>query len=99
MRPLALRSVLRGVGRTLSSPAVWADCTEDRRKVELDKDNILQLRTYTCRTAQGAQGADAAQVRIEIHRLSNLAASMVVAKQSSALLAKAFGAPRLIEND
>jgi hypothetical protein len=99
MRPLALRSVLLGFWLTLGSTGVWADCTEDRRKVELDKDNILQLRTYTCRTAQGAQGADAAQVRIEIHRLSNLAASMVVAKQSSALLAKAVGAPRLIEND
>ena len=52
-----------------ASPANAA-CVADIRKVVLDKAAV-PLKSYRCSTGTGA---DAAQVRVEVHRFSNLAA-------------------------
>jgi hypothetical protein len=77
-----------------ASPANAA-CVADIRKVVLDKAAV-PLKSYRCSTGTGA---DAAQVRVEVHRFSDLAASLTIANASSSLLQKTFGKMKVVEND
>jgi len=95
MRCSALRIISLGSFLLLASSTVFAQCTEDRRRVELGQ-NVVQLRTYLCRTGQGSEKA---QIRIEIDRLSDLAAGMIVSKRPTAILTQTIGAPKLLDND
>ena len=76
--------------------AASADCVSELRRVVLDKTISVPLKSYRCKT-----GADqnAPQVRIEFHRLSDLAASLVISNTSSTLLKKTFGSMKVVEND
>src|ERR1700730_9007156 len=80
---------------TAASPATAA-CVADARNVVLDQKTAVPLKSYRCTTGSGA---DAAQVRVEMHRFSDLAASLTIANASSSLLQKTFGKMKLIEND
>src|SRR5262245_7983805 len=94
MRCLISRICLAGLALVLMLSAAFAQCTEDRRQVDLV--DVVQLRTYVCRTGQGAEEATA---RVEIHRLSDLAASIILANRKSEMLARVIGSPRLINNE
>jgi len=87
----------------VQSGAASAECVEDRRKLALDAagqdvsgDNVVELRTYSCR---GDAGGDNVQVQVELHRLSDLAASIIVEQRSSGTIRRMMGAPKLIAND
>jgi hypothetical protein len=69
-----------------------ADCVEDARLVNLDAQNVVRLKGYLCREGE-------TQIKVEFHRFAETAASLVVAKRSTALLKKTLGSPKLIEND
>jgi len=73
-----------------------ADCVAEIRQVVLDKTISVPLKSYRCKT-----GADqnAPQIRIEFHRLSDLAASLMISNTSSTMLTKTFGAIKVVEND
>ncbi len=73
-----------------------ADCIDDRREVVLDKDNVIRLRSYLCRTGNGTAPYD---IKVEFHRLSDAAASLVAANRSSTLLQKTIGTPKVVENE
>jgi hypothetical protein len=73
-----------------------ADCLEDSRQVSLDSQNVVRLRSYLCRSGEGPNDA---RLKVEFHRFSDIAASMIVAKSYSSLLRRTIGAPKIIEND
>src|SRR5262245_30381126 len=73
-----------------------ANCDADHREVTLIEDNVVRLRSYSCRT--GANPTDST-IRVEFHRLSDAAASLLVNQQPSLILRKTIGHPRLIPND
>ena len=73
-----------------------AACVADARNVALDKKTAVPLKSYRCSTGTGA---DAAQVRVEVHRFSDLAASLTITNASSSLLQKTFGKMKVVEND
>jgi hypothetical protein len=78
-----------------------AQCDEDFRRVELDKNvgperNVVRLRSYVCRAEARS---DSPKITVEFHRLSDLAASLIIAKQSSAILRELIGSPKVIENE
>ncbi len=77
----------------VSAAPAFANCLEDAREVRLAQDSVARMRAYLCRLDDGAQ------VRIEFHRLSDTAASMIVGRRNSALLRRTIGAPAVIEND
>jgi len=56
----------------------------------------VPLKSYRCKT-----GADqnAPQIRIEFHRLSDLAASLMISNTSSTMLTKTFGAIKVVGDD
>jgi hypothetical protein len=73
-----------------------AACVADARTVALDPKTAVALKSYRCTTGPGA---DAAQVRVELHRFSDLAASLTIASTSSTLLQKTFGKMKVVENE
>lgn len=75
---------------------VRAACVTDARNIALDQKTAVPLKSYRCSTGSGA---DAAQVRVEMHRFSDLAASLTIANASSSLLQKTFGKMKVVEND
>lgn len=74
---------------------VRAQCVEDARAVALDADNVVRLRSHVCTVGTGP---DAVRVRVEQHRFSDLAASLIVARRASALLARTIGKPVVVDN-
>lgn len=76
-------------------PPARAQCVEDARAVALDADNVVRLRSHVC--TLGA-GPDAAQLRVEQHRFSDVAASLIVARRASTLLARTIGHPVVVDN-
>jgi len=94
-----MRQLLRicsiGITWLLVSSAAFAACVEDRRPLVVG-DNVVQLRAYTCGLGDQLDGP---QVRVEIHRLSDVAASIILAKQSSEVLARVVGSATLIDNE
>jgi hypothetical protein len=61
----------------------------------LKSSDVVRLKGFRCRTGSEE---DAPQVKIEFHRLSDMAASMIVAKRTSELLEKTIGTLKVIEN-
>ena len=74
---------------------VRAQCVEDARAVALDADNVVRLRSHVCAVGTGS---DAVRVRVEQHRFSDVAASLIVARRASALLARTIGQPLVVDN-
>lgn len=77
------------------APPARAQCVEDARAVALDADNVVRLRSHVCTLGSGP---DAAQLRVEQHRFSDVAASLIVARRASTLLARTIGRPVLVDN-
>jgi hypothetical protein len=75
---------------------LFAQCVDQPRKVTLDKNNVVPLKSYLCTVGTGA---DAAQFRVEYFRLSDFAVSLMLANASSAKLQSTLGAPKLLAND
>jgi hypothetical protein len=73
-----------------------ADCVEEPRQVKLGESNNRQLKAYRCGTEPGQKGT---QLRIEFHRLSPMAASLVVGQNASALVRATFGSPKVLRNE
>jgi hypothetical protein len=90
-----LRTILLGSIIFLASSSAFAQCTEDRRGQEVG-DQVVQLRTYLCRTGRGPNEP---QIKVELDRLSDAAASVVITKGTSGMLSQVIGAPKLIDND
>jgi hypothetical protein len=100
-----LRLILIGTAFLITPTLSHADCSVDNRNVDLARSsesnqpsepNVAALRSYLCR---GETDPKSPQVRVEFHRLSDGAASILLQKQSSAGLEKVFGTPRIVEND
>src|SRR5262245_48465577 len=69
-----------------------ADCVEEPRRVALDKKNFAQIKSFSCRNGQDT-------FRVELHRFSEAAASLTVAKRATEVMRRTFGTPKLVEND
>jgi hypothetical protein len=80
---------------TAASPT-RAACVAESRNVALDPKTSVPLKSYRCTIGSGA---DAAQVRVEMHRFSDLAASLTIANTSSTVLQKTFGAMKVVQNE
>src|SRR5262245_46708117 len=85
-----------GLWAVVTSSFALADCVEDPRRVELSKDNIVRVKSFLCREGQGS---DEVQLKVEFHRFTENAASLLVGKGSSLLLKRALGSPKVIENE
>src|SRR5262245_9585346 len=96
MRHLVCLLALAVMAGLFASSVARAACTEDLRRVPLDKDTVVRLRSYACRAGEGA---DAPNITVELYRFSEQAASLIVAKRSSTLLVKTIGKPRVAENE
>jgi hypothetical protein len=96
MRSFTRRAVWLAFWLVALSSAASSDCLEDPRTVALDGANVVQLRSYLCRSGQGR---DEVQFRAEFHRLSDVAASALVAKRVSQQLSRTLGSPRIVENE
>jgi hypothetical protein len=86
-------SVLAVVGAIMILPldyASAADCAKDHREVRLNAD-VLRLREYTCRTANEV-------VRVQFHRLSNMAASLLLNRTNIQWIRVLFGTHKMVEN-
>jgi hypothetical protein len=87
------------MGSSAQAASAQAVCVETSRSVDLTRENLIpastDVRAYECR----AVGAGAPQIRAEFHRLSDVAASLIANGQSSELLKRAVGSPKLIESD
>jgi hypothetical protein len=70
-------------------------CIEDAREVKLSEDSSERLKSYLCKTEPNG----APKLRVDFHRLGYSAPGLLIAKQSSPLLEKAIGKPRLVENE
>ena len=90
-----LQAVSLGSIFFLASSTAFAQCIEDRRGQEVG-GHIVQLRTYLCHTKRGPNEP---QIKIELDRLSDAAASVVITKGTSGMLSQVIGAPKLIDND
>jgi hypothetical protein len=86
-----------GLAFLLFSPLASAQCVEDPREVRLDKDNVIRLKSYLCRARQDQNDP---QIKVEFHRLSEAAASILIGKQPQPQSFKAvFGNPTIVENE
>ena len=72
--------------------AAHADCRQSFRALDLG-DKPMRLRAFDCRTDSGPS---AATFRVEFHRLSDLAASLLFDGQSSTLLRQTIGSPKVV---
>jgi hypothetical protein len=81
---------------TLPSTALLAQCVDQPRNVALDKKNTIPLKSYLCSTGSGA---DTIRFRVEYFRLTDVAASVLLANSSSIKLKKTLGSAKLIAND
>lgn len=72
-----------------------AECREDPRVVEFDRENIIRLKSYSCTT--GAQGEN--KIAVEFHRIADPAAGLLVEGRSTEMLKKAIGSPLLVKNE
>jgi hypothetical protein len=79
-----------------SVSVAFADCLQDAREVALDRNNAVQLRSYLCRTGDGP---DDVRFKVEFHRFSDIAASLLVANTTSTLLGRIIGTAKIIDND
>jgi hypothetical protein len=98
MAKMANRSLLLsalGCCLLASSPA-YAECTELPRKVSLGQHNTIVLRSYECGIGRSR---DSGRLKVEFHRFSDTAASLIVGNGSSEMLKKTIGSPRLVENE
>jgi hypothetical protein len=92
---LALRMISVGSLFFATLSTAFAQCTEDRRRIEVGPD-VVQLGTYLCRTGRGPSDA---QVRVEFDRVSDAVASMIITGYRSDMLSQVIGTPKLISND
>ena len=60
----------------------------------LDKKITVPLKSFRCNS-----GDNAAQVRVEFHRFSEMATSLTLSNASSTLLTKTFGSMKVFENE
>ena len=84
------------VALILSPSPLLAQCADQPRKVVLDKDNVVPLKSYLC---SAGSGTDTAQFRAEYYRLSDVAVSLLLANASSDKLRKTLGAAKILPND
>lgn len=77
-------------------PFAHAQCVDDPRQVKLDKDNVVRLSSFLCRT--GDTSNDMA-IKVEVHQFSDVAASLLISKNSSPMLRRAIGTPKVLENE
>lgn len=76
------------------SPAAAA-CLADTREINLGGENAVRTAQYVC-----GYGEDADQkLRVEFHRLSDVAAGAILAGQTPEALKPILGDPRLIKNE
>ena len=80
----------------LTATFVRADCVPETRKVALDKTITVPLKSYRCKIGTGQ---DIREVRVELDRFSDTAASLITSGGSSALLKKTFGSMSVFENE
>ena len=82
-------AILASVG--LSAPA-RADCVREPRAVALSRNSHGAVEAYRC-------NADDLSMRVEFLHLSDIVAPLLLKGQSSRLLRKAFGEPKLVRNE
>jgi hypothetical protein len=78
------------------APAIgYAGCDEDFRSVRLSNNEAVRLRTFVCRADTSGSSPS---IRVEFHRLSDMAASALVARGTSTNITGTLGSPKVIEN-
>lgn len=93
-----LRPAVIAAALILAPSIASADCSAEFRQVALgtrESGQSVPLRSFVCRTGT----SPSPQLRVEFHRMSDGAASLVVQKRLSPGLKQIFGSPRIIEND
>lgn len=79
-----------------SASLALADCLQDARKVALDRNNVVQLSSYLCRTGEGP---DDIRFKVEFYRVSDIVASLLLAKSTTTSLSRIIGTANIIDND
>src|SRR5262245_44772651 len=80
---------------TLAGPTFAnAQCKEDPRPLHSYATSV-RLKSFLCRAEDG----QSPQVRVEFHRLSEVAASMLVSNRASPELHSLIGSPAIVDND
>ncbi len=77
----------------IASPAL-ANCVNDSTTVRIDDKNVVRLREYICRT----KGAQTPQLRVQLHRLNDMAMSALMYDAVPQSQQKIFGGARVVEN-
>lgn len=77
-------------GAIIAGPARSAECVEDRRTVQV-AGGTTKLRAYRCQV-----GGET--LVVEFHRMSSIAASIVLSGKSSQVLSPLFGGSQVIKN-
>ena len=77
-------------------PAAHAGCLEDTRRVQLSQDHV-QLRTFLCGPDDNPQSPPV--LRVEFHRLSDVAASTLVAGAKIQFVNETLGDVKVLKND
>jgi hypothetical protein len=90
------RTALVALSVLLPTTLVHAQCVENPRKVELDKNNVTRLKSYLCRIGQGPNEI---AIKVEVHRFTNVPAGLIVENLSSRMLKRTIGSPKVIAND
>lgn len=80
----------------LSVSSAEARCLEDIRSVELG-DHHARLRTFVCSSDDNPQSPPV--LRVEFHRLSDVAASTLVAGSNIQFVNEALGNAKILENE
>ncbi len=73
------------------SAALAADCVEDRRTVKFADGQITKLRSYRCEVG-------GAKLNVEFHRLSDIAASLLLSNKKFAEFTRIIPSARIQEN-
>lgn len=58
----------------------------------LDRNTTVRLKSFNC-------GEGDLRLKFEVHQVTDVAASLIVAKRTSNLLKQTFGTPKVVEND
>lgn len=75
------------------SDALAGQCVPDHRPVQLNSAETVRLREYFCRRDNGRE-----VVRVQFHRLSSMAASLLLNRTNVFWNSALFGSYQLIEN-
>src|SRR5262245_28217952 len=88
-----------GLSMLAGSTQANAQCKEDPRLIHSGDDpdtGTVRLKSFLCRVEDGQQGR---QIRVEFHRLSEVAASMLVSDRASSQVGDVLGSPAIGDND